>query len=51
VTVPGRVLELRDDKGLIDIDRLSMRYRGEPYRNRALKGVTALIEPEWHVHS
>jgi hypothetical protein len=33
------------------IDRLSMRYRGEPYRNRALKGVTALIEPEWHVHS
>jgi hypothetical protein len=51
VTVLGRVLELRDDKGLIDIDRLSMRYRGEPYRNRALKGVTALIEPEWHVHS
>jgi Pyridoxamine 5'-phosphate oxidase len=52
VTVLGRVVELRDDKGLTDIDRLSMRYRGEPYRNRARMRVTALIEPErWHEHS
>jgi PPOX class probable F420-dependent enzyme len=52
VTVLGRVVELRDDTGLTDIDRLSMRYRGEPYRNRARKRVTALIEPErWHEHS
>ncbi len=52
VTVLGRVVELHDDEGLADIDRLSMRYRGEPYWNRARKRVTALIEPErWHEHS
>jgi PPOX class probable F420-dependent enzyme len=52
VTVLGRVVELRDDDGLVDIDRLSIRYRGEPYWNRERKRVTALIEPErWHEHS
>ena len=52
VTVLGSVVEIRDDEGLVDIDRLSMRYRGEPYRNRERKRVTALIEPErWHEHS
>ena len=52
VTVLGRVVELRDDEGLVDIDRLSQRYRGAPYRNRERKRVTALIEPErWHEHS
>jgi nitroimidazol reductase NimA-like FMN-containing flavoprotein (pyridoxamine 5'-phosphate oxidase superfamily) len=52
VTVLGRIVELRDDEGLADIDRLSRRYRGTPYRNRARKRVTALIEPErWHEHS
>lgn len=52
VTVLGRVVELRDDDGLVDIDRLSQRYRGTPYRNRERKRVTALIEPErWHEHS
>ena len=52
VTVLGRVVELRDDEGLADIDRLSRRYRGTPYWNRARKRVTALIEPErWHEHS
>ena len=52
VTVLGRVVELHDDQGLADIDRLSMRYRGEPYWNRDRKRVTALIEPEfWHEHS
>jgi PPOX class probable F420-dependent enzyme len=51
VTVIGRVVEIRDDDGLRDIDRLSQRYRGEPYRNRERKRVTALIEPErWHEH-
>jgi hypothetical protein len=50
--VLGRVVELRDDEGLVDIDRLSQRYRGAPYRNRERKRVTALIEPErWHEHS
>jgi PPOX class probable F420-dependent enzyme len=51
ITVLGRVVEIRDDDGLRDIDRLSERYRGEPYRNRERKRVTALIEPErWHEH-
>jgi PPOX class probable F420-dependent enzyme len=52
VTVLGRVVELRDDEGFADIDRLSQRYRGEPYWNRERKRVTALIDPErWHEHS
>lgn len=52
VTVLGRVVELRDDEELADIDRLSQRYRGEPYWNRERKRVTALIAPErWHEHS
>jgi PPOX class probable F420-dependent enzyme len=52
VTILGRVSEIRDDEGLADIDRLSQRYRGEPYWNRDRKRVTALIEPErWHEHT
>lgn len=52
VTVLGRVVEIRDDEGLADIDRLSLRYRGTPYWNRERKRITALIEPErWHEHS
>jgi PPOX class probable F420-dependent enzyme len=52
VTILGRVVELRDDIDLADIDRLSLRYRGTPYWNRDRKRVTALIEPErWHEHS
>jgi PPOX class probable F420-dependent enzyme len=52
VTVLGRVVEIHDDDDLVDIDRLSQRYRGERYRNRDRKRVSALIEPErWHEHS
>jgi PPOX class probable F420-dependent enzyme len=52
VTVLGRVVELRNDEGLADIDRLSVRYRGGPYWNRERGRVTALVEPErWHEHS
>jgi PPOX class probable F420-dependent enzyme len=52
VTILGRVVELRDDDGFVDIDRLSERYRGAPYWNRERTRVTALIEPErWHEHS
>ena len=52
VTVLGTVVEIRDDNGLVDIDRLSVRYRGTPYWNRERKRITALIEPErWHEHS
>jgi PPOX class probable F420-dependent enzyme len=41
----GDVVELRDDPDLADIDRISLRYRGEPYRNRQRESVTALIRP------
>jgi hypothetical protein len=52
VTVLGRIGEIRDDEGLADIDRLSQRYRGTPYRNRERKRISAIIEPEhWHEHS
>ena len=52
VTILGRVVDIRDDDGLVDIDRLSQRYRGSPYSTRDRKRVTALIEPErWHEHS
>src|SRR5215217_6237564 len=52
VTVLGTVVQIRDDEGLADIDRLSVRYRGTPYWNRERKRITALIEPErWHEHS
>jgi PPOX class probable F420-dependent enzyme len=52
VTVLGRVAEFRDDDKFADIDRLSLRYRGEPYWNRERKRITALIAPErWHEHS
>jgi PPOX class probable F420-dependent enzyme len=52
VTVFGRAVEIRDDDGLADIDRLAHRYRGAPYWNRNRKRITALIEPErWHEHS
>ena len=52
VTVLGRVVELHDDEGLVDIDRLSQRYRGTPYKNRERPRITALVEPErWHEHS
>jgi PPOX class probable F420-dependent enzyme len=49
VTVLGTVVEIRDDDGLADIDRLSVRYRGAPYRNRERKRVgtsTRDVEPQ-----
>jgi PPOX class probable F420-dependent enzyme len=46
VSILGRVVEIRADDDLADIDRLSRRYRGEPYWNRERKSVTALVEPE-----
>ena len=52
VTVLGTVVEIRDDNGLADIDRLSVRYRGTPYWDRERKRITAFIAPErWHEHS
>ena len=52
VSLLGRIVELREDPDLADIDRLSLRYRGEPYRDRGRDSVTAMMQPErWHAHS
>ena len=49
VSVQGRVVELLDDEGLTDIDRLSRHYTGEPYPTRDRARVSAWIEIEtWH---
>ena len=51
VSLLGQIVEIRDDPDLADIDRLSLRYRGEPYRDRGRKSVTAMMRPErWHEH-
>ena len=49
VSVVGRVVEMRDDEGLVDIDRLSKHYSGRPYPNRERGRVSAWIEIDrWH---
>jgi PPOX class probable F420-dependent enzyme len=49
VSLQGRVVSLEDDPDLRDIDRLSMRYLGEPYPQRDRRRVSAWIEIErWH---
>ncbi|MFF0105635.1 PPOX class F420-dependent oxidoreductase [Streptomyces hirsutus] len=49
VTLIGRVVELNDDEGLADIDRLSRHYTGNPYPDRVRARVSAWIEVErWH---
>lgn len=49
VSLQGKVVEMRDDEGLVDIDRLSTHYRGKPYPNRERGRVSAWIEVEsWH---
>ena len=49
VSVQGRVVEIREDEGLADIDRLSQHYGGGPYRERDRGRVSAWIEVDrWH---
>jgi PPOX class probable F420-dependent enzyme len=49
VSLQGRVAEWADDPDLRDIDRLSIRYIGEPYPFRDNPRVSAWIEVElWH---
>ena len=49
VSLQGRVAEMRDDEGLVDIDRLATHYTGKPYANRERGRVSAWIELErWH---
>lgn len=49
VSLQGRVVSLEDDPGLRDIDRISVRYIGEPYPFRENARVSAWIEIDnWH---
>ncbi|PRY13001.1 TIGR03618 family F420-dependent PPOX class oxidoreductase [Kineococcus rhizosphaerae] len=49
VSVQGRVVEIRDDEGLADIDRVSRHYTGSAYPNRESPRVTVVVEIEhWH---
>ena len=49
VSLYGNVVKIADDVDLRDIDRLSRRYGGAPFANRAAKRVSAWIEPlGWH---
>lgn len=49
VSIVGRVVDLRDDEDLADIDRLSRHYGGDPYPNRESPRVSGCIEVErWH---
>ncbi|MDG4801969.1 PPOX class F420-dependent oxidoreductase [Micromonospora sp. WMMD980] len=49
LSIVGRVVELRDDTDLADIDRLSRHYTGRAYPRRERARVSALIEIDrWH---
>ena len=51
VSVLGQVTSIKEDVELADIDRLSLHYRGQPYRNRERRRYTALVAPErWFAH-
>jgi PPOX class probable F420-dependent enzyme len=47
----GRVVEVRADPDFVDIDRISQRYKGEPYPDHASEAVSAIAEIErWHTY-
>lgn len=49
VSLLGRVVSLEDDRDLIDIDRLALRYTGSPFRSRDRRRVSAWVEVSaWH---
>jgi PPOX class probable F420-dependent enzyme len=49
VSLRGRLVDLHDDDGLADIDRLSRHYTGQPYARRDRGRVSGWIEVEsWH---
>jgi hypothetical protein len=49
--IRGRLVGKRPDEGLAFIDKLSVRYTGQPYRWRARPREIFLIEPEHVVAS
>lgn len=49
VSIVGRVLEIRVDAGLEDIDRLARHYTGQPYGNRDRRRWSAIVGVNrWH---
>lgn len=49
VSLQGKVVEMNDDPDLVDIDRLSRHYTGEPYHERSRNRISAWIEIDrWH---
>jgi PPOX class probable F420-dependent enzyme len=46
ITLLGRVVEIEDDPDLAGIDRLSLRYTGQPFRSRDAVRVSAWMEPQ-----
>lgn len=49
VSLQGRVVELRDDTDMVDIDRLSQHYTGHRYPDRDRGRISAVIEIDrWH---
>lgn len=49
VSLFGEVERIEDDEGLVEIDRLAVRYTGNPYRNRESPRVSAWMRPtSWH---
>jgi len=49
VSLLGRVVSLKDDEGLVDIDRIARHYRGSDYPVRDRGRVSAWIEVQrWH---
>ncbi|MDP9239218.1 MAG: PPOX class F420-dependent oxidoreductase [Actinomycetota bacterium] len=49
VSVQGRVVRLKEDVDLVDIDRIARHYTGQPYRNRERSRYSAWIEIDrWH---
>lgn len=49
VSLLGQVVEIYDDEGLDDIDRLALHYSGERFSNRQSRRVSAWVAPHsWH---
>ena len=49
VSLLGRVVSIEEDRDLSDIDRLALRYTGNPFRTREDRRISAWMEPDrWH---
>jgi PPOX class probable F420-dependent enzyme len=49
VSLLGQAVEIVEDESLADIDRLSLHYSGEPFRDRKSRRFSARVAPSaWH---